>query len=68
VKVLAKLKLDERRKPQDGRFTASVSGHKIDFRVSILPTFFGEKVVIRILDSSKTKKTRKKKLKFRRID
>lgn len=50
IKVLAKLKLDERRKPQDGRFMASVSGRTIDFRVSILPTFFGEKAVIRILD------------------
>ncbi|MBP9821483.1 MAG: type II/IV secretion system protein [Candidatus Pacebacteria bacterium] len=50
IKVLTKLKLDERRKPQDGRFMASVGGRKIDFRVSILPTFYGEKVVIRILD------------------
>lgn len=53
VKVLAKLKLDERRKPQDGRFMASVDGRTVDFRVSILPTFFGEKVVIRILDPEK---------------
>lgn len=50
IKVLTKLKLDERRKPQDGRFMASVGERKIDFRVSILPTFYGEKVVIRILD------------------
>lgn len=50
VKVLAKLKLDERRKPQDGRFMATVEDRKVDFRVSVLPTFYGEKVVIRILD------------------
>lgn len=44
------MKLDERRKPQDGRFMALTGGRKIDFRLSILPTFFGEKAVIRILD------------------
>lgn len=44
------MKLDERRKPQDGRFMALTNGRKIDFRLSILPTFFGEKAVIRILD------------------
>ncbi len=50
IKILAKLKLDEKRKPQDGRFPAKIDGRKIDFRVSTLPTFYGEKVVIRILD------------------
>lgn len=53
VKILAKLKLDEKRKPQDGRFPAKIMGRKIDFRVSTLPTFHGEKVVIRILDPEK---------------
>lgn len=54
VKIMTKnMKLDERRKPQDGRFPAIIDGRKIDFRVSIMPTFFGEKVVIRILDSEK---------------
>lgn len=54
VKIMTKtMKLDERRKPQDGRFPARIDGRKIDFRVSIMPTFFGEKVVIRILDSKK---------------
>jgi len=54
IKIMTKtMKLDERRKPQDGRFPASIDGRKIDFRVSIMPTFFGEKVVIRILDSKK---------------
>lgn len=47
------MKLDERRKPQDGRFMALTGGRKIDFRLSILPTFFGEKAVIRILDPGK---------------
>lgn len=54
VKIMTKnMKLDERRKPQDGRFPAIIEGRKIDFRVSIMPTFFGEKVVIRILDSER---------------
>lgn len=54
VKILTKtMKLDEKRKPQDGRFYAMIGGRKIDFRVSTMPTFFGEKVVIRILDPSK---------------
>ncbi len=50
VKVLALLRLDEQRKPQDGRFSASIDGRPIDFRVSTFPSYSGEKVVIRILD------------------
>ena len=50
VKVLASIRLDEQRKPQDGRFAAQISGRKIDFRVSTFPSYHGEKVVIRILD------------------
>lgn len=54
VKIMTKtMKLDERRKPQDGRFQAIIENRKIAFRVSIMPTFHGEKVVIRILDSQK---------------
>ena len=53
VKILASLKLDERRKPQDGRFSARIDGRKIDFRVSTFPSYYGEKVVLRILDSEK---------------
>ena len=53
IKVLSSLRLDERRKPQDGRFSAKISGRKVDFRVSTLPTYFGEKVVLRILDRSR---------------
>ena len=53
IKVLAQMRLDERRKPLDGRFSANVDGHRIDFRVSTFPTQYGEKVVMRILDRSK---------------
>jgi type IV pilus assembly protein PilB len=53
IKILTKLRLDEKRKPQDGGFSAKVDGRKVDFRVSTLPTNFGEKVVIRILDPEK---------------
>src|SRR3989338_2535957 len=50
VKVLASMRLDEMRKPQDGRFSASIDTRQIDFRVSTFPSYNGEKVVIRILD------------------
>ena len=53
IKILAKLRLDEKRKPQDGSFSANIDGHKIDFRVSTMPAYYGEKVVMRILDSEK---------------
>jgi type IV pilus assembly protein PilB len=46
------MKLDEKRKPQDGRFSARVAGNKVDFRVSTFPTYYGEKVVMRILGAS----------------
>ncbi len=49
IKVLSNLKLDEKRLPQDGRFKIDQNGEKISFRVSTLPTYFGEKTVIRIL-------------------
>ena len=52
IKILAKLRLDEKRKPQDGRFSATVESRRIDFRVSTFPTEYGEKVVMRILDQS----------------
>ncbi|MCD5380998.1 MAG: GspE/PulE family protein [Candidatus Pacebacteria bacterium] len=57
VKILSSMRLDERRKPQDGRFSATFDDHKIDFRVSVLPTNHGEKVVMRILDTSKGVRT-----------
>jgi type IV pilus assembly protein PilB len=50
IKILANLKIDEQRKPQDGRFFLEVAKKGIDLRVSILPTVNGEKVVMRILD------------------
>lgn len=53
IKILAQMKLDEKRKPQDGRFQARIEGRKIDFRVSTFPTYFGEKIVMRILDQYK---------------
>ncbi len=53
VKILSKLRLDEKRKPQDGSFTSNIDGRKIDFRVSTMPSYYGEKVVMRILDSQK---------------
>jgi len=52
IKILAKLRLDEKRKPQDGRFSATVDKHRIDFRVSTFPTEYGEKMEMRILDQS----------------
>ena len=57
VKILSAMRLDERRKPQDGRFSATFDNRKIDFRVSILPTNHGEKVVMRILDNEKGVRT-----------
>lgn len=53
IKILTGIKLDEKRKPQDGRFSANIEGRAVDFRVSTFPTYFGEKVVIRILDTEK---------------
>jgi type II secretory ATPase GspE/PulE/Tfp pilus assembly ATPase PilB-like protein len=50
IKVLSSIRLDEQRKPQDGRFSAEIDGRKIDFRVSTFPSYYGEKIVIRILD------------------
>ncbi len=53
IKILSNMKLDEKRKPQDGRFSARIEGRKIDFRVSTFPAYYGEKVVMRILDQEK---------------
>jgi len=50
LKIMAKLNIAERRLPQDGRIKLRVLGKEIDFRVSTLPTMFGESVVLRILD------------------
>lgn len=57
IKILSSMRLDERRKPQDGRFSATFDGRKIDFRVSTFPTQHGEKVVMRILDNERGVRT-----------
>ncbi len=49
IKVLSSLKLDEKRLPQDGRFKMAVDNEKVAFRVSLLPTYYGEKTVMRLL-------------------
>ena len=49
IKVLSNLKLDEKRVPQDGRFKIDMNGEKVSFRVSTLPTYYGEKTVMRLL-------------------
>lgn len=57
IKILTRLKLDEKRKPQDGRFGTTIGGADVDFRVSTFPTYYGEKVAIRILDKTAGIKT-----------
>ncbi len=52
IKIMSSLDIAERRRPQDGKFQMRVKGRQVDFRVSILPMVHGEKVCIRILDSS----------------
>ncbi len=52
IKIMAKLNIAERRLPQDGRIMLRVKGREIDFRVSSIPTIYGESVVLRILDKS----------------
>jgi len=52
IKVMADLDIAERRLPQDGRISLTVQGNPVDLRVSVLPTMFGESVVLRILDRS----------------
>ncbi|UCF16671.1 MAG: Flp pilus assembly complex ATPase component TadA [Phycisphaerales bacterium] len=52
IKIIARMDIAERRLPQDGRFKMKISGKAIDVRVSTIPTIYGEKVVMRILDAS----------------
>ena len=52
VKIMAQLDISERRLPQDGRIKIKMGGKEMDYRVSTLPTLFGEKVVLRLLDKS----------------
>lgn len=53
IKILANLKIDETRLPQDGRFSVATDGRAFDFRVAIMPTAFGEKAALRLLDKTK---------------
>ena len=55
IKILADMDIAERRVPQDGRFLMQYRGHRLDLRVSTLPTHFGEKVVVRLLDPASTR-------------
>ena len=52
IKIMAQLDISERRKPQDGRIKLRILGKDVDYRVSSLPTLFGEKIVLRLLDKS----------------
>ena len=54
LKVLSNLKLDQKRLPQDGRFKMEMDGQKVSFRVSMLPVFYGEKVVMRLLRENRS--------------
>lgn len=55
VKIMAQLNITEKRLPQDGRFRVNLQKREIDFRVSILPTYHGEKIVLRVLDKAGVK-------------
>lgn len=55
IKVMANLDIAERRLPQDGRISLTLAGNPVDLRVAVLPTMFGESVVLRILDRSNVK-------------
>lgn len=54
IKVLSNLKLDQKRLPQDGRFKMEMDGQKVSFRVSVLPVFYGEKIVMRLLRENRS--------------
>jgi len=64
IKVMSELDIAERRVPQDGRFKVAVRGHEVDFRVSIMPSIFGEDAVLRVLD----KQTLSDQIKGLRLD
>ncbi|WP_319371438.1 ATPase, T2SS/T4P/T4SS family [uncultured Ilyobacter sp.] len=55
IKIMAGMDIAEKRLPQDGRFRIKIAGRSVDFRVSTLPTIYGEKIVMRILDKSNMK-------------
>ncbi|NPB07401.1 MAG: type II/IV secretion system protein [Aquificae bacterium] len=64
IKILAKMDISERRKPQDGRIRVTVQGKKIDLRVNTVPTVYGEKVVMRIQEAEKYLKVKLEDLGF----
>ena len=53
IKILSNLRIDERRRPQDGRFSSRIRNNPVDFRVAIFPTVNGEKIILRVLDKEK---------------
>ena len=53
IKILSSLRIDERRRPQDGRFSSRIKDSRVDFRVAFFPTVNGEKVILRVLDRQK---------------
>ena len=67
IKILSSLKIDEHRLPQDGRFKIEAADYKVAFRVSIIPVFDGEKIVMRLLDES-SKALTLKQIGFRKRD
>lgn len=58
IKIMAKLDISEKRKPQDGRVEVNLKGRELDLRVSSIPTIYGEKIVMRMLDRSRFLKTK----------
>ena len=52
IKILSEMKIDEHRTPQDGRFNFKIEDKEVDLRISVLPTSFGEKIVMRLLRKS----------------
>ena len=57
IKILSNLRLDEKRRPQDGRFSSSIKNNRVDFRTATFPTSEGEKIVLRVLDRQRGLRT-----------
>lgn len=68
IKVLSNLKIDEHRLPQDGRFKVETTDYRVAFRVSIIPVFDGEKIVMRLLDESSDRVLTLEQMGFRKRD
>jgi type IV pilus assembly protein PilB len=60
IKVMAQLDISDKRNPQDGRISLKINGQKVDFRIATLPSIFGEKIVIRVLDNTSSNMTLKR--------